>query len=398
MVLENEFPHDNRVEKEAISLAEMGHEIHLACYAKKSEFIKTESYKGFSIHRIRISSLMFKLSAAILVLPFYFRFWYNFIEELEQTYHFDAVHVHDLPLAKAGYKLAKKHGLRLILDQHEFYSNWIVHTAHYNTLLGKFIKAFSNWKKYENRYLNKADLVITVEPPLRKIYLEEYHLQENRIICIPNVPKRTVFTPDNVSKEIVKRYSGQFILLYIGGIDILRGLETAYAAMPEIKRHIPHAKLMLIGKVIKPMDPYALAEKFGIRDDFIYHKHQPIEMIPSYIFSASVCFFTPSLNREEVHNTIATKIYQYIAMGKPVIVSKARMMADFVIENGLGYVIEENDHKAFAEGVLQLFSKPSVRQQIETNALQISQQYFWEEKVKPLLQFYDDLSERRDSD
>jgi len=37
MVLEGEFPPDNRVEKEAVSLIEAGHEVHIACYSKKND-------------------------------------------------------------------------------------------------------------------------------------------------------------------------------------------------------------------------------------------------------------------------------------------------------------------------------------------------------------------------
>ena len=37
MVLENQFPDDERVEKEALSLIKAGHEVHLLCATLKKE-------------------------------------------------------------------------------------------------------------------------------------------------------------------------------------------------------------------------------------------------------------------------------------------------------------------------------------------------------------------------
>ena len=39
MVLENQFPDDERVEKEALSLIEAGHEVHLLCATLKKEYV-----------------------------------------------------------------------------------------------------------------------------------------------------------------------------------------------------------------------------------------------------------------------------------------------------------------------------------------------------------------------
>ena len=45
MVLENQFPDDERVEKEALSLIKAGHEVHLLCATLKKERVGDESYK-----------------------------------------------------------------------------------------------------------------------------------------------------------------------------------------------------------------------------------------------------------------------------------------------------------------------------------------------------------------
>ncbi len=171
MVLTSYFPPDSRVEKEAISLAEDGHEVHIICYSKLKKN-ETEQTKHIIIHRFYFSNFYRnKLSALALILPNFFHKWKKAILKTHLKYNFDAIHIHDLPLSKVGYHFKKKYNCKLICDQHEFYSDWIKNTAHMNTRLGKLVSRFSDWEKYEKKYLELADLVITVAEPLEQNYL-----------------------------------------------------------------------------------------------------------------------------------------------------------------------------------------------------------------------------------
>ena len=98
----------------------------------------------------------------------------------------------------------KKYNSKLICDQHEFYSNWIDKTAHMNTILGKIISRMSDWEKYERRYLNLADIVITVAKPLELNYIEKYNIKN--IITVPNTPTKRIFNQQNI-KEFEQDYT-----------------------------------------------------------------------------------------------------------------------------------------------------------------------------------------------
>jgi glycosyltransferase involved in cell wall biosynthesis len=398
MVLEGEFPPDNRVEKEAVALIEAGHEVHIACYSKKKGFASREEYKNIVIHRKYLNSFLYKAGAAILILPFYFSFWKNFIEELFQLKTFDAIHIHDLPLAKTGYHFKRKYGTLLVCDQHEFYSNWIVQTAHYNTLPGKLIKALSNWDSYEKRYLQKADVVVTVEEPLRKNYIEKTHLPPGKIFCIPNTPLRSLFNKDQVNQKIVGKYRDNFVLLYIGGLDVLRGIEVAIKALPHLIPDIPEIRLVLVGGKSRYYDLEKIASAENVREYVDFTGFQSVNLLPSYIEASSVCFFTPLTNRDEIHKTIATKIYQYIAMGKPVIVTDARMQEEFVRDNKIGFVIRDGDSGEFAERVLEIYKNKDLYTELCENALRTSDLYTWESTVKPLVHFYNSNENIKQSD
>lgn len=385
MVLEKEFPPDERVEKEAYSLSLEGNNIIIACYTFRNKTI-IEDYDYFKVIRKTISKLIYKSSAASLLIPFYFRFWKKYLERIIKDEKIDIIHIHDLPLSKTGYRLCNKYGLKLVCDQHEYYSNWISYTAHYNTMAGKIIRRFSNWRKYEKKYLNKANLVITIEEPLRKEYIDKIKIDPDKIINIPNTPLKKVFNINNIKQDILDHYKDDYVIFYAGGIDILRGIDLVINALSVIKKTIPNIKFLLAGQIQKGFDLSDHARKNEVYDLVSFIGWIPIEDLPSYIFASKICVFTPPVNREEINKTIATKIYQYASMGRPIVVSKAELMKQFVESNELGYSV--SDYKEFADKVNFLYNNPTEYNKLSENCLSISEKYHWEATVNQLIEFY----------
>lgn len=385
MVLASGFPPDSRVEKEAISLLENGHEVHLACYLGHNDPIKEEK-NYIKIFRMKASSFFInKLSALTLILPFYINKWISFIEKLHLQYNYDAIHIHDLPLSKVGYYFKKNYNLRLICDQHEFYSDWIKRTAHMNTFFGKIVLFFSDWESYERKFLKNADLVVTVAKPLEDNYIRKYSIDKEKIITIPNTPSKKIYNEESIDSRIVDKYKNDYVLFYAGGIDILRGIDTAILALKEIKTKLPNVKLVLSGRIIKPYDPFKTAKENSVIESMEFLGWIDEKLIPSYIYASKICFFVPPSDRDEINKTIPTKIYQYAVMGKPIIVSDATMMKDFVESNGLGISIPANDHHAFSDAVFKIYNNQISIKKINNKNL------FWENTINPLIDKYKNL-------
>lgn len=385
MVLENIFPQDERVEKEIASLLEQGHEIRIATYSFKQTDYQ-QVYGGYTIYRRKISRIIYKFGAAVLVLPFYFGFWRNYLRKIYKEWRFEAIHIHDLPLARLGSEYKSKHGILFVADQHEYYSNWIVQSAHYNKGIGKLVKALSKWERYEQKHLRQADLVCTVEEPLRELYIHERGIAPNRVIVVPNTPLKSIY---GVAPR--KHIDKHFNLFYCGGLDILRGLDTAIKALPMLKEKIPEIRLILTGRRNKHFDPGKLASELGVEELVKFHNWVDYRELPHEIDLGDICFFTPPVNREEIHNTIATKIYQYMARGKPVIVGSARYMKAFVERHQIGLSVDEQRPDEFADAVLKIYSDPDLREQFSSQARKTIASYYWENTVRGMLNFYSQL-------
>jgi glycosyltransferase involved in cell wall biosynthesis len=390
MVLAGEFPPDERVEKEIESLQKAGFTVAIAAYTMLNK-PAVELNHEYIIYRKNISRLLYKSSAAALILPFYFNFWYRFLDSILDKEQFHFIHIHDLPLSKTGYQLARKHNLKLICDQHEYYSNWIIRTRHYNSGIGKLIRIFSHWSKYERKYLQKADLLITVADSLKEIYINQVKISPLKVITLPNTPRMSDFNMANVDEDIVRKYKSKFVLFYGGSLDELRGIDFILQGVSGLKREIPNLLFLVAGKENRTFNLQSLVTQYQVEKEVEYVGWVPLSLLSSYVAASSVCLFVPRADNMEINNTIATKIYQYAAMGKPVIVSEARLMKEFVEANKLGFSVHFGNVEEFCQSILNLRASPEITEHIQSKAVTIAQQYSWEKTSLEFLTYYDQL-------
>jgi len=390
MVLAGEFPPDERVEKEIESLQNAGFTVAIAAYTMQNK-PAVELYHDYVIYRKKISQRVYKSSAAALILPFYFNFWYKFLDSILKKEQFHFIHIHDLPLSKTGYQLARKHNLKLVCDQHEYYSNWIVRTRHYNKGMGKIIRTFSNWSKYERRYLRKADLVITVADSLKEIYIRQVKVSPEKVITLPNTPRMCDFNLSNVDEDIVGKYKNKFVLFYGGSLDELRGIDFILQGVSRLKQEIPDLLFLVAGKENRTFNLQSFVSQYRVENEVEYVGWVPLSLLSSYVAASNICLFVPRANNMEINNTIATKIYQYAAMGKPVIVSEARLMKEFVEENKLGFSVHFGNVEEFCQSIMKIRSSPEITEHIKSKAVKIAEKYSWEKTSIEFLKYYDHL-------
>jgi glycosyltransferase involved in cell wall biosynthesis len=387
MTLESEFPSDERVEKEISSLQKAGFEVSIATYTF-SDRKEEEAYHGYTIFRKKIPVWLYKSSAASLILPFYFLFWHRYLDGILKKGGFGFIHVHDLPLSGTASKLARKYGLKLICDQHEFYSNWIVRTKHYNTFIGKIIKLLSPWDRYEKKCLSMADRVVTVSEPLRELYIKALGLNPAKVVNLPNTTELSVFNMQNVDDSIRLKYKNRFVLFYAGGLDHLRGIEFICQAVSELKKQIPEVLFLLAGKENRTFSLDEVLQRNAIREHVDFVGWIPRTGLASYLASAQVCLFLPRADNEEINNTIVTKIYQYTALGKPIVVSEARMMKEFVECNKLGFSVTHGDVGQLCTVIRKIHDEPQLSDEIEKHAAAVLPLISWEETSRDFVGNY----------
>ncbi len=388
MILERQFPFDERVEKEAQSLIAKGHKVFILSF-NYDGLAEVEDYKGISVHRFRISRKVYnKLSPLHRVFPLYYLIWKKVACRFFKDHDIDVIHVHDLPLANLGVWLKRKFGCKLILDQHELWSETVKHYRHYNTFVGTIVRKLSCWGIYEKRQFKQADKIITVEEPIKTWYVDNTNTSEKKIIVVPNTPLK-----EQIEKISFKEREDKagFILYYAGKIDHNRYIDSVIKALPKLLEKIPEIKFNIAGNIAKACDPRIWAKQYGVEKQVRYLGQLSYEDMMQKMKDADICISLLPSYSEELNRTIVTKIYQYIQLQKPMIVSRTDYIQEFVRKHKIGSVVNEEDPQTIYKEVLALYKNKETMNLYAQNCAKIKESLIWEKTVQALLNLYRDM-------
>ena len=386
MLLEAEFPPDVRVENEAISLARSGFEVHIFALTF-GKGPKLEEWKpGVWIHRKRISRRVYnKIHITVLKWPFYARWWEKFL--LRSGVHWDAIHVHDLPLARVGLKLAQQQSIPFVLDLHENYPAALGIWEHSQTRIGRLFLDIPSWRQYEKDMIRRANRIIVVVNEA----LERFRtagISEEKFTVVSNTLNIDTF-PLRPEKGETKT-KNYFRVTYVGGFGVHRGLETAIQAMPVILNKIPTVRLILVGTGRNFADLKELARNLGVKEHVDFPGWVPFEESARAIWEADVCII-PHLSTEHTNTTVPHKLFQYMFLKKPVLVSSSPPLKRIVQETRSGEVFHAGDPEDFARKLVEMFRSKNLTDWGANGHKAVLETYNWEKESQKLVQLYREL-------
>jgi glycosyltransferase involved in cell wall biosynthesis len=247
MILDASFPPDPRVENEAVSLVNSGHEVFLFCLTYGDQKM-AEVINGIQVQRYLSTTLEYKLSALAYTIPVYTFLMQKKIKSFIKAHAIEALHVHDMRIAQSVFNANKKFKLPVVLDLHDNMPEVMKLYPHLQKFPGKYIISPKRWKQKEEEFIEKADKVITVSPEFLSTLERRIPAARNKLVLVPNTIRSSFFEDYILEEAIVNKYKNNFVLLYLGDTHLRRGLQTAIASLEKIHEKIPEIKLVIVGK------------------------------------------------------------------------------------------------------------------------------------------------------
>jgi len=381
MVLDHEFPPDIRVENEMETLANAGHEVHLACYTMQNR-PSFEEIHSVKIHRKPISLFLYKSSVGALKFPFYFNFWRNFLKGLFHSEQFDAIHIHDLPLAKVGLEFSKKFAIPCTLDLHENWPALLKISMHTKAPLGRLLSSNTQWEKYEIKSCAEADKIIVVVEEAKK-RLKQLGIDANKIEIVSNTLNFSHFKiPTGSPDEKITT------LLYAGGITRHRGLQHVIRGMKYFRNREKPVQLLILGNGSYLETLKQLAKEEGVSDLVRFPGWKNYQKMQYFIGKSDICLI-PHLKSPHSDSTIPHKLFQYMYAGKPIVASDSNPIKRIVEESQSGLIYPFNNPEKFAKCVDQLMMQRDFYNRCAENGKKaVEEIYNWEKDSKVLQSIY----------
>jgi glycosyltransferase involved in cell wall biosynthesis len=386
MILDAPFPPDYRVEKEAITLVQSGHKVILFCLTYDGVFY-VDDYQGFTVVHYPSNKLEYKLSALAYSVPFYHLFMKRKLRQFIAQFKPDIFHVHDMVIAEAVFTLANEVLVPVVLDLHENRPVSMSEYRHVKKFPGNVLINIHAWEKKQIELVQQANRVIVVTELAKRDLIEQSGKNPNEITVVPNTPSEN-FALEPLCKDIMTRMGDTFNILYIGDTSVRRGTADAVNAMPQLLKSIPNAKLWIVGKSSADKELEALAKSIGVERHVNFEGWQNQALFSSYITGAHICISPLKRNRHH-DTTYANKVFQYMALARPVVVSDCPAQAELVEQEKVGLVHKAGDINGYCDSIIRLYRSESLRHQLGENArLAISQRWNWEKTSEGLRALY----------
>jgi glycosyltransferase involved in cell wall biosynthesis len=204
------------------------------------------------------------------------------------------------------------------------------------------------------RYVyNRVNAIVPVTLHLKN-HILSYGVAESRVRVLPSGVDTGMFSPGPRKNELLRTWgidSEDAVILFMGTIYKFSGLDRIIKDFPRILSRHPKAKLLIVGCGEGENALKELAARTGLPSNVIFAGLYPYSALPDIIRSADVCINPFELNGV-TRDILPTKLFQYLACGKPVVATELPGTLPFLSgeEDGMVYCSLE----AFADCIADL--------------------------------------------
>jgi D-inositol-3-phosphate glycosyltransferase len=252
----------------------------------------------------------------------------------------------------------------------------------------------------ETELIRHADALVASTPIERRQMLDLYGADPSRISVIPCGADLGLFRP--LPKAEARHELGlpadRHLILFVGRIDPLKGIDTLLKAIALILKESPawHGRLgvVIVGGQVEDnprnmsremQNLHALRESLGIEETVTFLGSQSQEALP-YFYSAADVVVMPSH-----YESFGMVALESMASGTPVIASNVGGLSYIVRHGKTGYLVPPRSPKVLAGRIRTLLDDPFRRRRMGAQGVQAAQRYSWTAVSDQIESLYADL-------
>ena len=226
--------------------------------------------------------------------------------------------------------------------------------------------------------------------------IELYDADSSRIEIVPPGVDHAFFSPGNRrgARQALGLPADTPVLLFVGRIQPLKGLDVAVGALAVLVKEHPDACLVVVGGPsgaegeAELAKARRIAEEAGVADQVRWVAPQPHHRLSTYYRAADVVVM-PS--RSESFGMVALEA---AACGIPVVAAAVGGLRSIVVDGETGRLVESRDPASYAAAIVGLLDDPAVASDYGNRAALRARHYTWSTAAARLRRLYADLEQR----
>jgi len=276
---------------------------------------------------------------------------YRALRHLKKVYpqrEWDIVIVRETPLVKSCIAFGKEYGIPYFLDMRENRPDMISCNG------GLFHKIYS-WttKRNEQKHIRKFQHITTVSDSLKKWTIANYQVPPHTIRVLGNYPSSLML--EEAEKFAISDYSSQdhLKIVFAGYVGAARGLQHVLPAMKILKQNKQKVTLTIIGMGSYITNIRRQSEELGINDIVILK-----DLVDPNRLMETLSKYDVGLASYVVNNhtnvTIPGKLFEYMAVGLPVLSSSRKSVVKILSDYNCGLVYKSQNPREISSKIMML--------------------------------------------
>lgn len=380
MVTYSTYPGDPRPRRAVDALIREGTNVDLVCLAGEEGNPTRAIVDGVDILRVPIThrrggalAYAYSYSAFVLISSLILA-----LRTLTRGY--DLVYVHNMPdILVLSSLIPKLFGAKVVLDLHDPMPELMVAISERppDSLWVRILKWLEKWS------IGRADAVITVNLACKKIFSSR-SCRPEKISVVMNSPDGEIFRfeppPDPPHPNATK----PFVIMYHGSLVERNGVDLAVEALARVRAVVPTAQLRIYGARTAFLDRVLESVRKGGLQGAVHHLG--FHRLEDIVEAIRECDVGVIPNQRSVFTEIntPTRIFEYLALGKPVIAPRAPGIQDYFSEDSLLF-FELGNAEELARKIQYVFTHPTEATEIVKRGQQVYLAHTWPRQRQILL-------------
>lgn len=229
---------------------------------------------------------------------------------------------------------------------------------------------FKAYRYLETLACDKADLVITITESLKHELIQR-GIESEKIHVIPNGVDTDIFKPVLVNRELKSDLGialNDVVIGYVGSIVDYEGLDLLVDSIQYlVESGMSGFKVLIVGDGVELQSLKEKVSVANLNNYFVFTGRVPHEEVPSYYSVIDICPF-PRRGLPVCELVSPLKPFEAMAMGKVVIGSSVKAIAEFIDEGVNGFVHQKDSVEDLAAKLMLAIKDEGFREKIKTSS------------------------------
>jgi glycosyltransferase involved in cell wall biosynthesis len=388
MVTFSAYPGDPRPRRAADALINEGMQVDLICLGEGKE-PRHPMVSDVNVLRIPLAH---RRSGALSYAYNYSAFLFvsaTILAARTLVKRYDLVYVHNMPdILVLSSLVPKAFGAKVILDMHDPMPELMttIFNCGKESVLVQLLKRLETWS------MARADFVITVNEACKRIFSSR-SCRPEKIGVVMNTPDEALLSFQRPHERRSEDASVRpFVLMYHGTLVERNGLDLAVEALARVRGGIPTAELRIYGRntpFLERVMNSARDKKLQDCVHFLGPRRQ--EDLVAEIEGCDVGIIPNHRNAFTEVNT-PTRIFEYLALGKPVIAPRTPGIQDYFSPRSLLF-FESGSCEELAERIEYVFFNRAEATETAKRGQQVYFEHTWSRERQILVRLVNGVFE-----